>query len=231
MAIFYPISYHYCNPLLPYCGPLLPYFLPLLQPSSTPTAVLFYPIFYHYCGPLLPYFLPLFQPPSALFFTTIAALFYPIFYHYCSPLLPYSQKCCLLFFLEIHQHASSTNCSNDANLSNLKLSSEHHKFLQLRLSSYPTPKFIDSSKISHDNEHFCRCLCPHKNFFSNGDAKNLLHNNNHRKLGSIRWGNEFINLLENYAKNLDNNFISNTPHKVTIPTLPEATATSPWRLT
>ena len=86
------------------------------------------------------------------------------------------EECQQFCFFRSH-HASATKRSNVANLSDSKLSPEHHKFLRLGLYFCPTPKFADHVKICHDNEQFCRRQRLHKYFLSNGDTnKSPVHN-------------------------------------------------------
>ena len=108
-----------------------------------------------------------------------------------------------------------------ANLSDIKLSPEHNKFLQLGLSFCPTPKFADPVKICHDNELFCRRLRVHEYFLSNGDEnKQPVHNHRSKTRWTPPYGrNTFIDSLVNYTRD-QYNFIFNTPDSVK-PNLPK----------
>ena len=121
---------------------------------------------------------------------------------------------------KINHHAYSTKHSNVADLSDFKLSHEHHKFLQSGLSFSPTPKFADPVKICHDNKQFCRYL--HEYFLSNGDAnKPPVYNHRCKTCWTPPNGrNTFIDSFVNYTRDQYNDFISNTPHNIK-PNLPK----------
>ena len=137
-----------------------------------------------------------------------------------------SSACFLLhsstcFPLKRNHHAYSTKHPNVANPSDLKLSPEHHTFLQLGLSFCPTPKIADPVKICNDNEQFSIRLRLHEYFLSNGDANQSPVHNLRRRISwsSPNGKNTIIDSFVNYTRDQYNNFISNTPHGVK-PNLP-----------
>ena len=121
-----------------------------------------------------------------------------------------------------NHHEYSSKHSNVANLSDFKLSPEHHKFQQLGLFFVRLRNSQTLSKFAMIMNMDSRRLRLHEYFLTNGDAdKQPVHNHRCKTSWTPPNGrNTLIDSFVNYTRDQYNNFISTTPHSVK-PNLPK----------
>ena len=101
--------------------------------------------------------------------------------------------------------------SHVANSSNLKQSQTHLELLNLGLSICPTPKHINTVKVSYDNEQFCKRL--HEYFSTkNHDDSSSTKNTKTKEWTPPDRKNQFIDSFVDRARTYYENFLSSISH-------------------